>query len=258
MKTSLLLAFGFAALFFCPSASATRVEYTMDPARSSVTVLGAIRTDSFQPRTFGSSIISYQGIVFAELDGDELSITGVNARDTAGSFGEPGVPPAYDLVAETFAGNAFLSIISIAFSGSTAFDAEPFSISQGQFPGYLVRFFIGDGSMRFQAAGSAQAVPFDLHGRGSPNTTQRAGTITQAQGLETLTVPLDMAVLFSLSEENDTILTFSGEFVATRPVPEPSVALLAFAAAGFMVSSRPRSKRDSLTDTCDCPSNKMR
>jgi hypothetical protein len=234
-----LLSIGFGAFCVGLTASAARIDYTIDPARSSVTVLGAIRTDSFQPRTVGSSIITYQGRIFTELDGDELTITGVNARDTAESFGEPGVPPAYDLVAETFAGNAFLSIISIAFSGSTAFEAEPFSISQGQFPGHLVRFFIGDGSMRFQPAGSAQATPIDLHGRGSPNTTQRAGTITQEQGVETLTVPLDMAVLFSLSEENDTILTFSGQFVATRPVPEPGTAmLLFFGAIGLTLRTR--------------------
>ena len=80
--------------------------------------------------------------------------------------------------------------------------------------------------MEFQAPGSSSPTSIDLHGRGSPNTTQREGTIVTENGIETLTVPLDMAVLFSLREENDTILTFSGQFVATRAVPEPGAAML--------------------------------
>src|SRR5688572_636093 len=94
-------------------ASAARVEYTIDPARSFVSVLSALGTDSFQPRSVGSSTRSFQGAFFGELEGDELTIEGANARDTANSFGEPGVPPAFDLIAQTFQGDAFLSILSI-------------------------------------------------------------------------------------------------------------------------------------------------
>ena len=70
---------------------------------------------------------------------------------------------------------------------------------------------------------------------GAPNTTQRAGTITTENGIETLTVPLDIAVLFSLREENDTILTFSGQFVATRPIPEPGAAFFSVIGAGMIL-----------------------
>jgi hypothetical protein len=223
------------------SASATPVQYTIDPTRSHITVLGAFRSDSFQPRVPGSSTISYGGAFFGDLNGDDLTIEGGGPTDTARSFGEPGVPPAYDLVANTFEGDAFLSILSITFSGRSAFNAEPFSISAGTFPGHLVRFFIGDGTMQFQPAGSASPMTFDMHGRGAPNTTQRQGTISTANGVETLTVPLDMTALFSLVEENDTILTFSGEFVATRPVPEPGTAFCLLLGMGALTSASARS-----------------
>ena len=243
MRNQTVVAAVVAGFAVVGSAAATPVQYTIDPTRSHVTVQGAFRTDSFQPRVPGSSTISYGGGFFGDLNGDDLIIEGAGPRDTAGSFGEPGVPPAYDLVANTFAGDAFLSILSITFSGSAAFNAEPFSISTGTFPGHLVRFFIGDGTLQFQPAGSASPMTFDMHGRGAPNTTQRQGTISTGNGVETLTVPLDMAVLFSLTEENDTILTFSGEFVATRAVPEPGTAFCLVLGMGALISASARSSR---------------
>src|SRR4029079_17235848 len=105
------LTVAFVFLGIIATASAARVEYTIDHARSSVTVLGAIRTDSFQPRLLGSSKINYTGAFFGDLNGDQLIIDGAGASDTSRSFGDASALPAYDLIAETFEGDALLSIL---------------------------------------------------------------------------------------------------------------------------------------------------
>jgi hypothetical protein len=223
-----------AATLLAGSAPAALVEFTVDPSRSFVTVMGAIFTDSFQPVRPGSSKASYQGAFFGDVSGDALRIQGAGPRDTVEHTGFPDDPVPYELVAHTFQGDAFISILSIDFNGGADNDAGPFSISAGRFPGHLVRFFIGGGTLVFQAPGSNAPAFHDLHGRGSPNITQREGTIVTEGGIQTITVPLDMNVLFSLREENDTILNFSGAFVATRAVPEPSSVMLALLGAGFL------------------------
>ena len=223
------------AMLLAGSAPAAMVEFTIDPARSFITMMGAIATDSFQPVRPGSSRAPYQGEFFGNLSGDALRIEGGGPRDTRVYTGSPGDPVPYELVANTFEGDAFLSILSINFNAGYAYNAEPISISAGRFPGHLVRFFIGDGTLAFKPPGSSTAEIHDMHGRGAPNITQREGTIVTEGGIQTITVPLDMNVPFSLREENDTILNFSGQFVATRVVPEPGSAMLGLLGAGFFL-----------------------
>lgn len=216
---------------------AAMVEYAIDPARSFVTVLGAYRVDSFQPVRPGSSTNDFVGSFFGAIDGDALDIEGGNPTDREYGSEQPPVPP-YELVAETFEGPLTLSILSIQFSAASAFGEEPISISSGKFAGHLVRFFIGGGTLVFQGFGSPSQ-QIDLHGKGAPNITQREGTIITENGVQTITVPVDLAVPFSLREENDTILTFSGQFVATGAIPEPSSGLiLIFGAIALLSRAR--------------------
>ncbi len=45
-------------------------------------------------------------------------------------------------------------------------------------------------------------------------------------GMRTLTIPIDVTLIFTALSPNDSMMRFTGSIIATAPIPEPATYLL--------------------------------
>ena len=225
-------AFGVAPILLNASAVGAMVEYAVDPLRSTVTVSGVFEGVPLSEQTPGSLTIGYRGVLRGDLDNGMLALGGNNAGSLFQTVPQqPRSSPddlglaAYGLRGVTpNSGEVLMAISSIAFYLGTEF-RPPLDIADGSFAPADVGFFVDGGSLLFSTA----VVPLggvDLHGKGAPNQATIPGTFTMTGEVETLIIPI--ATTFSLTalSPDDLTLSFSGQIVATRTVPEPTTAFL--------------------------------
>lgn len=223
-----------------PAVHAAEAVFTVDPTRSSITLQGTVLGFALSEQGPGSLTTSYEGTIVADLTETTLTFPGrgvLRARDNGtwqpAPGGDAGSAPAnYAGKASSFLANAVAAARQVEFQLSSG--ALP--LTSGQFESRQVQFQFtpeGPSTFDFNVTGLlAQKGQIALTGL---TTNRVAGTssLTTADGLQTLTIPVEATFAFTLLLENDGILQLAGQLVATRPVAEPGPTFDAFIAAGF-------------------------
>ena len=229
------------------AASATEVTYTVDPTQSVLTLSGTYLGDPLSTSIYGSTedpvisdgfVISYAGTITADRDfsADTLTINGGNIVAGNNTYidntspGLPNAPPDRNYLiyggsmiieySGLWSGNSLLGTITgLSLSPSSpvitspdAFNASEVSIaSSGEF---------------YCQVTTADNSPPSTSNEDSPTPSSLAlgseyGSLTDSNGLETLSIPLDTD--FTLDAGGNPVsVNLSGDIVATAVIPEPA------------------------------------
>ncbi len=253
-----VVAAAVAGLFAGASAFGSNVTYTVDPTRSWLTISGSyqslpigpqgimyIQVDSGGPPSPDSLTAFYTGTITAERDTilDTLRITGGSvAAEDNGSWPPPvNVPPTanYGTVVSTHSLPGFDLLGAVHnFSFSTA---SPLISAPSNFDASVISALITSGQFDFEVIRYTEAVPsaatdgYAALG-GSLPFAGGSGTLVDADGIETLTIPIDTDLVFMVDGQ-PLFMHLSGNVVATTPEPR-SLILLGAPAFLFLVHRR--------------------
>jgi hypothetical protein len=214
-------------------AQADTFTYTIDQSQSFLSVGGNLTGNPASPQTSGSTTTSYTGSIKLDRNGNQLqfnagsALNAVNLGTKQQPFtdGSPGT--AFANYGRT-AGGPFFSTTNEALRGFV-FDIEsdPFTITGTSFPsgsGNLALIVLsGDSDFAYGTTPGEVS----LAGKGTANGASTPSTLTTASGVETLHLYFSTGqILYTAAASNDSSLTFAGEIVATRLVPEPAALTL--------------------------------
>ncbi len=209
---------------------AALVTYTIDPARSSLTMAAAYSTFTIIEQLPGSLIDSYNGSITGDLVGGTLTFTGgstiialLNPVAGAGFTPVPGTGGVDNYGGAIPAIGATLSFRSINFdllsggvvSGTPS--TAPLQFTSGHADYFAPPLNPTNGTV-------------DFIGETAANTSALNATLLTAGSVETLTIPV---IVFY---PGDLSATFTGQIVAVRNIPEPTSLMLA--AMGLAVGLR--------------------
>jgi hypothetical protein len=226
-------------LSVAPPALGEEVEFTLDPDRSVYTVSGTVAGATLGPQTPGSNVGRFGGRTWGELNSGLLHLEFADVRglyqplpQQPGNDTPDAGPAVFGFRGDVPGGGTLLAAIpNISFYVSTRF-ARPLDVADGAFSTEDVGFFL-DSSLLYHTGGET-VQHRDLHGYGG-NDVPRQGSFVTSGGVQTLTLPFETHFSFDLEAPDDWNLSFVGQLVATRVVPEPvwgTWLLLAVGAAG--------------------------
>jgi hypothetical protein len=249
-----------AAIFAGSGASAATVNYTINPAQSSLTVTGTMKLGSpaaepisaYDSGSGPMNITSYTGTIKADRVGSTiqfLSGSSIDANlapttvfpningqatdfDADGDYSVKAKMPDQTNpihVADTTTG--YLSFFNLIFGATSS----ALTIAANTFPANSMSFQHSTGSLAYVRFGDVFENVY-LFGTqsliGTPTTNLPAGSasIVEAAGIETITIPVNLSYSFTFpgnpNMPGDFFLnyTLSGTLVASAPVPEPASA----------------------------------
>ena len=227
-------------------AGAGAETFTLDPVASTLTVSGTLLGQPFVAQNPGSLTTGYTGTFAIERVGDAFTLTSDTpdalnqllpqrpGRNTSGAEAAN-----YGLMRPGAATEPLLGAIQqMNVYVSTAF-GPPVSLGAGgTFDPAAIGMFVSDGALFWYTSGTSNEV--DLHGTGAPNAAAALGSLVSAGGVETFTLPIRLTAVRDVRTPGDTVLTFDGQFVATRVVPEPGGVIWITAGAVMVLGRRGR------------------
>ncbi len=223
MKTSSrIAASGLLTLVATACLHAAAVSYTINPALSSLTVSGSFQGLPFSQQAAGSMIDQYSGTIVGDLTGSTLTFS-AGSSITALENPAPAFVPAGGGVVDNYGVLVTLAGAQGAFR-DIGMDLSG-SVTAGSAPVTSTLTFTGGVLDYFAPPLNPQNGSVPLTGGVASNVAGGLVTITQAAGIETLTIPVNITYDIAGGSSQ----TFQGTLVATRPVPEPSLSLLALA-----------------------------
>jgi hypothetical protein len=220
-----LLAIVFLATLSQPfRALAAPVIFTLDPARSSITLSGSVLNNAFKEQGPGSLTTSFSGTIAADVTGSTIQFIGGSAIDaqTNGNWqpqtnGAAGSAPAdYGATAANPVATALAAgrnLLVDVFSG-------PLPITSGTFDSSKLAFGFPTNAtsiidyrvtgLLLNTSGSKALLGL------STNRITTVATLTTTPAGETLTLPVDADFFLSLLSTDDTMINLKGQLVATR------------------------------------------
>jgi hypothetical protein len=213
---------------------AETVTYTVQPGESTITVSGRAATSFyFDPQTPGSLSDQYQGTIVADLNGSTLTFAGdsvLDAQLNPASSTNPFQPVApgeddyamKDDLTGSFIIAALRDVVATVFSGTLEF---------GQPVTDLVSVGFTAGTLDYVAPGFGMLTPTSMQlsdFTSVPNTSTGLLTRTVSLGVETITLPVEASVVFTVVVADDSRIDLHGQIVAMRAiVPEPGIVTMA-------------------------------
>ena len=243
-----LLIFLVLLISICPlqAVQAATRSFTLDAARSEVSISGTIAGFPLNPQGAGSLETRYEGEITADRRTGSIEITGgsVRAQDSGDwapeAGGAPGSAPAnYGAesagvvnipdVALPVTVNILTAIRNLEFVPRS--DMQ--TVTGGVFPGSHIVLGTLDGDVDFSAVGTVLGGLVEvLNTNGTialatnrlTNQSTQAATLTTSGQVETLVIPFDGQFAFSINASNDTQITLTGKWTATRILtPAPTL-----------------------------------
>jgi hypothetical protein len=222
--------------------NAAPVSFTIDPARSSITLSGAVIGMSMQPQAPGSLTASFAGTLEADLSDTAIAFSEPSRLRSQNSGNwAPGVngtagtaPAAYGAMISSFLASATAAARDLELTATS----EALAIAGGAFDSSGIRFgFTPDGpsALDYSVVSPllSDADRLNLSGLTTNDVTSMA-TLATAGEVQTLTIPVSATYFFSLLSDGDVRLTLAGQIVATRTVGgAPPTTLEGFLAAEF-------------------------
>ena len=220
-----------AAAVLSGTAGAAAVSYTVNPALSSLTVSGSFQGLPFSAQAAGSMVDGYSGTIVGDLTGSTVTF-GAGSSITALENPAPAFLPAgagvdnYGVLVTLAGAQGAFRNIAIDFSGS---------VTAGSAPVASTLTFTAGALDYFAPPLNPQNGSVALTGGIASNVAPGSVTLTQAAGIETLTIPVSITydIVGGSSQ------TFQGSIVATRVVPEPSLGILALTGLALIRRRRP-------------------
>jgi hypothetical protein len=147
-------------------------------------------------------------------------------------------------------GTLLASMQSVDFYISTNF-TDPLDVSDGAFSTKEVGFFL-NASLLYDTGGETVSHR-DLHGKGGADVP-REGSFVTSGNVQTLTLPFETHFSFDLQNPDDWTLSFVGQLVATRVVPEPGAAgVIGLLCAVYTIPRRRRPNVTRASRPCEAP-----
>ncbi len=224
------------ALYLCLTISfgsqwcwgASRV-FTLDPTRSSLTITGYVTSTlvTLSAEVSGSNTASYFGSVDSSLDATGITFGG-GSSITANNFSGTGLIPDstanYGIVAKELGITAAkATVVNLQFDATSA--ALPIG-SDGKFTvTSAVTATATSGAFDYiQSLPTAGSGTDNVAGATAPDQSTSSGSLSLSGQTQTLTIPVKATILFSVSNPNDSAVTFTGQFVSTTTIPTPPIA----------------------------------
>jgi hypothetical protein len=205
--------------------------YTINQAQSFLSVGGNLTGNPAFPQTSNSTTTSYNGLINLDRTGNTLqfnagsALNAVNLGTKQAPFtdGSPGT--AFANYGRTADGPFFSTTNEALRNFKLDIESDPFLISGTSFnsgSGNLALIVLtGDSDFAYGTTPGEVS----LAGKGTANGASTPSTLTTSAGIETLHLYFSTGqILYTAASSNDSSLTFFGEIVATRAVPEPAVA----------------------------------
>jgi hypothetical protein len=224
------------------TAFAAPVIFNLNPAASTFTLGGTFNGVPLAAQSPGSATVGYTGALNVDVDRSLGLLTFAGTTIHAGNQPLDQPPSAPSETAANYglqtAGGANPQTLFAARSIALFASATNAPYNTAASPGSAVGFFVDGGTLYFGPSAVA-AGSVDLNGTGGGD--QITGPITLAtQGdHEVQTNPIQAHLSPGTDDPNEVELTLSGQFVATRFVPEPgAAALLACCATAALMRRR--------------------
>lgn len=207
------------AAALCASASAEQVTFTLDPEQSTLLATGMLSGNIPSPQTFGGNLTSFSGTILADrtaggiqfLDGSFIDAAPQSQRQEPDTDGLPGSATAdYGWVADNIFGETVAAFRDI----SLGLLSDMLPMTGGGFERADVEILVAGGGVAWNSGFSWDTD--DFSGTLRANSASNAATLVEADGVETLTLPIRFDVSFSTLNSGDSRFRLSGNLVATR------------------------------------------
>lgn len=249
MKTSLfgrlgwrcVLGVGIAAtLFVGPPAQAALETFTIDPAQSLVSLSGTAGGAALQEQAAGSLSTPFSGTIVADVTANSVNFVGGSSiKPVAAHAWEPGASGAPGSALASYGAKGSLIIVIFtanakAASRNLAFDvtsggALPTTSGSFSSSGLIFNFVdTANAVLDYQVTGALSKSGSKVLSGLSTNKVATTSSISTVNGVETLTIPVNATYVFQLLSAGDTVLTFTGNIVATRGGGTPEVPTVDF------------------------------
>ena len=211
------------------SAAARAAIFTINPLQSSLTIISANVAGNIATQQPPSGFTtSYTGTIDATVTALSIQFNSASADGmVSGSYqplvggGAGSAPGDYGgmfTVGGLFPG--FFSVRDLVAS----LTSSSLSLSGGNFDATQLLFTALSGSGDYRVAALALVGTTSLVGSSAPNAAP-LGSISMMGGVQTLTIPVDVTLVFTAVNPNDSMIRFTGNIVATA-IPEPATYML--------------------------------
>lgn len=216
---------------FANTLQASPDVFTLDTNQSSITLSGTVTGFSISEQAVGSlttkiggTILLVQSGGFLQFPGGSQLILYTNGNWQPGAGGAAGVSAPGN-----FGGKAslvFLTAYAALRNGQLDLSSPALTLTGGNFnSSSLVFSFLTNAATVFDynvpLASSGSVALTSL----STNNITTNSTLTTANGVETLTIPINTKFLMKLVTEGDSILNIQGQIVATRAASAPALSI---------------------------------
>ncbi|MGI8603865.1 MAG: hypothetical protein ACR2OZ_12830 [Verrucomicrobiales bacterium] len=226
MKIIFLATCAFKGLTLIPNtlAAPIPVTFTLDPARSSVTMSGTVQGNTISQQGAGSLTTRYDGTLKTDLRGNSIQFTTGSFVDAEvnGNW-EPKIGGAAGNDPADYAGqalNLFATVKAALRNLLLNVTSQALPVSGTNFNASAIEFAFpssGSSSLDYRVTGLiTDSGTRTLSGLAS-NAVGSTGTLVTAGNRQELTIPIDATFQFNLFAPNDVTLHFTGSLVATRP-----------------------------------------
>ena len=245
------------AIFLSLVFSAYSATFTVDPARSRVTLSGTVGGTELREQGPGSLSTTVSGQMDVAAIAGEIAITSarldanVSGNWSPGVAGQASSPADFGGKSPSFLGDITGALREIVLEASSpartvsstgAFDASSIVFSFPTNSASVIDYdagFLGKDSKVLAGAGT--------------NRTATVGTLIESSGTQTLTLALDATFYFSLVGNNDTILRLTGQLVATAAasIPTPHIGGIQLSNGQVVITASatsPATRLESSTD----------
>ncbi len=210
------------------SGAARADVFTINPLQSMLTLSGVLAGSTATPQPPSGFLTSYSGTIDATVLANSVQFNGAQAvAANSGNYspmagGGAGTAPgnyggmftAGGFFPGTFALRGLMASLS---SGAI-------SLTGGSFDASQLMFSVLAGSADYRVAALAMMGTASLVGDTGQNGMGN-GTISIVNGVQTLTIPIDVTIIFTAVNANDSMFRLQGLIVATA-VPEPATYVL--------------------------------
>jgi PEP-CTERM motif-containing protein len=227
---SLLLLAGLASF----STAARADTFVIDPAQSILTLSATFQGVAATQQPPAGFTTSYTGFVDATIGANTIQFNSASADANVSGIYQPAVGGGAGLAPGDYGGQFTIAVFQGVFSirdlvASLASNST--SLTGGTFDAGALMFSILSGSTDYNVSALGLMGSVSMIGETAQNGSG-VGSIAIVNGVETMTVPIDVTITLSAVNTDDTVIHLSGNIVAISAVPEPSTWALLICGGG--------------------------